>query len=56
MDSDICSACGYEFLLSDMVNLTRVGYDPCMVYECINCAELITDSDCSSIDDEGIRV
>ena len=35
--TDVCSSCGYEYPLSDMVDITRVGYDPAMVYECAEC-------------------
>jgi len=35
---DICSTCGREFTVSNMKDLTRLGYDPAMVYECVNCA------------------
>lgn len=34
---DICSGCGHEFLVSSMTDLTRVWFDPCMVYECAEC-------------------
>lgn len=54
MNHDMCSTCGYVYKVSDMTDLTRIGYDPCKVYECNKCAELITNNDCSSIDDEGI--
>lgn len=37
MVTDVCSSCGYEYPLSDMVDLTRIGYDPAMVYECAEC-------------------
>lgn len=35
--TDVCSACGYEYPLVDMVDITRLGYDPAMVYECVEC-------------------
>jgi len=37
MDIDLCSTCGHEFMVSDMTDLTRLGYDPAMVYECAEC-------------------
>ena len=34
---DICSTCGHVYMVESMTDLTRVGYDPCMVYECAEC-------------------
>jgi hypothetical protein len=33
----MCSTCGKWHLMSSMTDLTRIGYDPCMVYECAEC-------------------
>jgi hypothetical protein len=37
MYRDVCSGCGYDNLLSDMVDLTRIGYDPVTVMNCAEC-------------------
>jgi hypothetical protein len=37
MNHDVCSTCGKLCLVSTMTDLTRVGYDPAMVYECAEC-------------------
>ena len=37
MTIDICSTCGHTYPVNLMSDLTRVGYDPAMVYECKEC-------------------